>query len=513
MKDQTLWQSHRLPHFPPVKKSAGYEVVVIGGGITGVTAAYLLKQAGKKVCLLERDRLGYVDTGLTTAHLTYVTDLRITKLVQVFGEDAASVILEAGATAIETIESIAHERQIECEFRRVPGYLHASLSASKDESHDLEEEASLGRKLGFPVRYAATVPLVRRPGIEFPNQAKFHPLKYLAGLASAIDGGGSVIHEQSEVSEFQDNPRGVVANGHAIQADYVVIATHVPLMGVTGLVNATLFQTKIFPYSSYVIGAAIPHGTVPEACFWDTSDPYYYLRVERREDDHDYVIFGGEDHKTGQAADTNACFDKLLARLLELIPAAQPDRRWSGQVIETNDGLPYIGETAEKQFAATGFSGNGMTFGTLAGLMARDAVLGRENPWQELFSVHRKKILGGTWNYVRENVDYPYYYLKDRLTYAEGTSTRQVTRGEGKILSIDGERIACSRDDEGKLIKRFAYCTHMGCLVRWNTAEHTWDCPCHGSRFQPDGSVLAGPAESPLDKVPTKKPAKASQGE
>jgi glycine/D-amino acid oxidase-like deaminating enzyme/nitrite reductase/ring-hydroxylating ferredoxin subunit len=505
MKDQPLWQAHRIRRFPPLKKSGHYDVVVIGGGITGVTAAYLLKQAGKKVCLLERDRLGYVDTGLTTAHLTYVTDLRISKLVRLFGEDAASLVLEAGATAIDAIESIVGEVEADCEFRRVPGYLHAALAGEKDERRELEKEAELTRKLGFPVRYTAAVPFLKRPGIQFPDQAKFHPRKYLASLAEAIDGEGCHLHEQCEVKEIKDDPRRVVVNGHEVETDYVVIATHVPLMGVTGIVNATLFQTKIFPYSSYVIGATIPRGLVAEACFWDTSDPYYYLRIERRAGKPDYVIFGGEDHKTGQAADTNECFEKLTARLLEIIPQARPDRRWSGQVVETNDGLPYIGETAQRQFAATGFSGNGMTFGTLAGLMARDAVLGRSNPWQDLFSASRKKIRGGALRYLRENLDYPYYYLKDRLTQAEGSATRQVKRGEGRVLFIDGERVACARDDDGKLTKRSAYCTHMGCLVRWNRAERTWDCPCHGSRFQPDGSVLGGPAESDLEKVESDK--------
>jgi Rieske Fe-S protein len=170
-------------------------------------------------------------------------------------------------------------------------------------------------------------------------------------------------------------------------------------------------------------------------------------------------------------------------------------------VIETNDGLPYMGETAQRQFVATGFSGNGMTFGTIAALMARDAVLGRENPWKKLFSVERKKIRGGTWDYLVENVDFPYYYLKDRLLSTEGTSTSRVKRGEGKLLNLDGERVACSRDADGKLHTVSANCTHMGCIVHWNKAEETWDCPCHGSRFQVDGTVLAGPAESSLEEV------------
>ncbi|MCE9548707.1 MAG: FAD-dependent oxidoreductase, partial [Planctomycetia bacterium] len=239
---------------------------------------------------------------------------------------------------------------------------------------------------------------------------------------------------------------------------------------------------------------------VPDALFWDTDSPYKYMRVDPHPS-YDYVIFGGEDHKTGQVTETQQCFDRLERALHSVLPRAQVDRRWSGQVIETNDGLPLIGDIAERQFIATGFAGNGMTFGTLAGLMARDAVLKRDNPWQELFSPDRKKIRGGTWRYLKENVDFPFYFLCDRLAPAEAESTRAVGRGEGMVLKIDGEHVACSRDKDGKLTQVSAVCTHMGCLVRWNGAEESWDCPCHGSRFKPDGKVIAGPAETPLEPI------------
>jgi Rieske Fe-S protein len=296
-----------------------------------------------------------------------------------------------------------------------------------------------------------------------------------------------------------------------VQCEYLVISTHVPLMGKTGLVSATLFQTKIYPYSSYVIGATLPKGRLPEASFWDTSDPYYYLRVDAGKKS-DYVIFGGKDHKTGQETDTEERFQELAQTLVEFLPEAKPERRWSGQVIETSDGLPYMGETAKGQFAASGYSGNGMTFGTLAGMMARDAALGRSNPWHQLFSVNRKAVRGA-WEYVKENFDYPYYFVRDRLAGTEGDSTRDVRRGDGKVINLDGQRVACSRDDEGNLRALSAVCTHLGCLVRWNGAEQTWDCPCHGSRFRPNGEVLAGPAEEPLQPVELSTKRKAANGQ
>ena len=313
-------------------------------------------------------------------------------------------------------------------------------------------------------------------------------------------GRGVAVFENSEVTETEADPLRVKANDEWIDTDYLVIATHVPLMGNAGLLGSALFQTKLAPYSSYVVGAALPKSALPEAEFWDTSDPYYYLRVDAH-GTSDYAIFGGLDHKTGQEEDTEARFAELIAMLLKLVPEARVDHRWSGQVVETHDGLPYIGEMADRQFVATGFSGNGTTFGTLAGVMATDAVFGRENPWQELFSVSRKKLRGGTWDYLKENVDYPYYLLRDRLAKAEGDSVADVQPGEGKILKIDGQRVACARDEKGEATLVSAVCTHMGCIVHWNSAERTWDCPCHGSRFKVDGKVLAGPAETPLEPV------------
>lgn len=501
MKPQAYWQQAERPHFSALRKPAEFDVVVIGGGITGVSTAYQLKRAGKRVCLLERDRLGFVDTGLTTAHLTAVTDLRISALAKNFGDEAAALVLNAGATAIDMIESIAAREGIDCEFRRVPGYLF-SCKHDGSEADELQAEARLADRLGLPATFLPSIPYFNRPGIQFADQAKFHPLKYIAGLARQIDGEGSSIHEQSAVEEVLEDPRRVVVNGQVVRCDFVVVATHDPLTGKSGFLKATLLQTKIYPYLSYVIGATAPQGTVPEACYWDTANPYHYLRVESG-DAGDYLIFGGEDHKTGQESDNAERFENLARTLREWAPSAQPDRQWSGQVIETNDGLPYIGETSPSQFVATGFAGNGMTFGTLAGQMACDAVMKRPNPWQKVFAVDRKSIRGGAWDYLVENIDYPWHFIKDRLAGADGRSEREIQRGEGAVLNLDGERVACSRDEDDTLHTHSAYCTHMGCLVRWNNAEHTWDCPCHGSRFRPDGKVLAGPAESDLANAST----------
>jgi glycine/D-amino acid oxidase-like deaminating enzyme/nitrite reductase/ring-hydroxylating ferredoxin subunit len=505
LRNATAWQDESLPEFPKLESPADFDVVVIGGGITGVTAAWLLKQAGKTVCLLERGRLANVDTGLTTAHLTYVTDARLSELVSTFGKDGARLAWQGGAAAINTIEGIARAQQIDCEFRRIPGFLHASLQEDRNEEAELQREADLARELGFAATFLDSVPYVNCPGVQFANQAKFHPLKYLSGLARKIPGDGSAIYEQSELEEVQSQPLTVQANGQTIRCGFVVLATHTPLVGKSSFVGATLFQSKLALYSTYVLGAAVSRNLLPEASFWDTSDPYYYLRVDAG-DSADYLIFGGEDHKTGQEPYTDDAFARLENVLRGLVPEARLDRRWSGQVIETHDGLPYIGNTAPDQFVATGYAGNGTTFGTLAAMMACDAALKRENPWSDLFHPRRKTLRAG-WDYLRENFDYPYYLIGDRLRRADTASMDEIAPGEGKLLTLEGQRVACSRDEHGKLQMVSAVCTHMGCLVHWNHAEQTWDCPCHGSRFKPTGEVMAGPAESPLEAVEEPVPA------
>src|SRR5581483_7790825 len=415
-----------IREFPKLERDLEVDVAVIGGGITGITAAYLLQQSGASVALLEREQFVSRDTGHTTAHLTYVTDVRLSELVRNFGENHAQAAWDAGLAAIQQIQENVKTEAIACELVSVPGYLHAPANAADaDEIERLKRDAELAAQFGFDARFLDQVPYVKAPGVRFANQAKFHPRKYLAALLEIIAAKGAHVFAQSDVQEITDEPLSVNANGHSIRAKFVVIATHVPLQGVTGTVSAALFQTKLAPYSTYVVGAKIPRGSVPEASFWDTSDPYDYLRIDAH-DDHDYAIYGGEDHKTGQGGDAGQHFAKLEKKLMELIPHAQIDHRWSGQVIETNDGLPFIGETAPRQFVATGFAGNGMTFGTLAAMMARDAFAGVQNPWRELFDVHRKKLHGGTWDYLRENKDYPFYFLKDRLARAEAESLESI---------------------------------------------------------------------------------------
>jgi len=503
LESMSYWlDSATMPRFGSLERDLDVDVAIIGAGITGLTAGYLLKRAGKTVAVIDRQRAGGVDSMNTTAHLTCVTDVDLSTLVNDVGVDHARAAWDAGLAAILEIDDIASREEIDCHFDWVPGYKFAALTANaEEEAPRLQQEARIAADLGFDARYLDCVPFFERPGVEFDGQARFHPRKYLSALAALVGSGGSHVFEHTESEEVCDNPLSVKANGHTIRCGFVVIATHTPLMGKTNLALAALFQTKLFLYSSYVLGGRVPKGSVPDALFWDTADPYHYFRVDSRRD-FDYVIFGGNDHKTGQANDTQARYRSLENTLKQILPQVDLTHRWSAQVIETQDGLPYIGETSSRQFAATGYGGNGMTFGTLAGMMARDAVLGRRNPWDELFDTGRTKLKGGAWDYLKENIDYPYYLIRDRVVGPEARTLRAVGRGTGKIVDVKGERMAAYRSERGRVTLLSPVCTHMGCHVDWNEAESTWDCPCHGSRFKPTGEVLSGPAESPLEKLP-----------
>jgi glycine/D-amino acid oxidase-like deaminating enzyme/nitrite reductase/ring-hydroxylating ferredoxin subunit len=502
------------PRFSALKEDIAVDVLVVGAGITGITAAYLLKRAGYNVALVDKGRCLAGDTSNTTAHLTCVTDTVLTELVRNFGKDHAQAVWDAQLAAIDMIDRIVWREQIKCQFDWVPAYLFNPSAETgrpdqKEQSIDLQKEADFATELGFDAEFIACAPFLNRPAVRFDNQAKFHPRKYLIALLRLLSAGkGCQIFEQTNVDDIEGTPiTATTSSGARIHCEHVLIATHVPLQGKSGFLPATVLQSKLAPYSSYVIGGWVPRGTVHEALFWDTGDPYDYVRVDRRHD-HDFVIFGGEDHKTGQVDETTQCFSRLEQRLKSFLPEIAVTHRWSGQVVETNDGLPYIGETAERQYVATGFGGNGMTFGTLSAMMFVDYVAGEKNPWAELFDTGRTKVKGGLWDYLKENKDYPYYLVRDRFAGASGRSMRAIARGHGEVIDVNGEPAAVYRGPDSQIYVRSAICTHMGCYVHFNEAERTWDCPCHGSRFKVNGDVLAGPAEEPLAPVEVKESAR-----
>jgi glycine/D-amino acid oxidase-like deaminating enzyme/nitrite reductase/ring-hydroxylating ferredoxin subunit len=474
------------PSFPPLSGDAMVDVCIVGGGITGVTAALLLQRAGKRVALLEQGKIAGGVTGFTTAHLTEALDTRYFELRKRFGDEGARLAAQSQRAAIERIARTVEEEKLDCAFRYLPGHLFSETSADQIEK---EHEAARAAGLAVTLLDEAPLPFRTSKALRFERQGQFHPLRYLLPLARQVAARGALVHEQTRALDISEGePCHVRTAQGEVRAAQVLVCTHSP-------VNDKFFiQTKLAQYRSYVV-AARPAQPI-EGLFWDDADPYHYLRMHET-----LLLVGGEDHKVGQKNDTNAPH----ARLREYVRArfADPplEREWSAQVVETVDGLPYIGRNAleSRVFIATGFSGNGMTGGTLAAMVLSDLVLGVANPWTDLYKATRVKA-GGVLEWVKQNIDYPLHFVGDRLKRARDRGLEEVPRGEGRIVNVDGERVAAYRDDSGQVTLLSPVCTHMACTVRWNPAEKSWDCPCHGARFGPRGEVLNGPAIKPLAK-------------
>jgi len=491
----SLWLASSVaPRFEPLRDGVHVDVAVIGGGITGVTAAILLKNRGKRVAVIEKERIASGETGNTTAHITEAIDARYQTIGRTFSKDAAKQVAQASRASIEQIASFVREYSIECSFRRLPGYLYTEKRSYVSE---VKREAAAAADAGLRVKLLdeAPLPFLTRSAVMFEDQAQFHPREYLTALAERIRGDGSFVFEETHVVDIREGEPCVVecTNGK-LTADAVFMATNVPIAGFTSL------HIKDAAYRTYALAYAIDEKH-PDGMFWDTADPYHYTRWQET-DAGTYMIVGGEDHKVGKNEDTEESFAKLQQYTTDLWSAHPLHHRWSGQIIEPVDGLPYIGGSG-KLYVSTGYSGQGMTFGTLGAMIVADLITGRDNPFADLFDWKRIHARGAIKDLVRENVDFPTHIVGDRVMRRD-VDTKQlfdVKSGEGKIVALDGRKIAAFRDDAGSLHCVSPVCTHMKCDVSWNTAEKTWDCPCHGSRFTVDGDVLNGPARESLPKI------------
>jgi glycine/D-amino acid oxidase-like deaminating enzyme/nitrite reductase/ring-hydroxylating ferredoxin subunit len=486
--------SASLPVYPSFSGTASVDVVVVGAGITGITAAVLLKEAGKRVALLDALRVGQGVTGYTSAHLTEVPDCRYRTLLSHFGENGGRLAVRGMREAIDTVERFVRGRDIDCAFRRVPGYYYTERPENVP---DVEEEGEAARRLGVDAITTRDVPLpfAVRAALRFEHQARFHVREYLRPLLESVPGNGSAVFEGARVIDVEDGTPCVVKTEQGeIRATDIVMATHVPL-------NRLLLQTKLAHYRSYVLACDVGR-KVDDALYWDDEDPYHYTRVADI-DGRRLLIVGGEDHKVGQEEDTDARVEALLAYAHARFDVREVVHRWSAQVAEPVDGMPYLGLNSGSShvYVGTGYSGTGLTFGTLAATIASDLILGRDNDYAEVFDATRVKPVAGASRFVAENVDFPAHYVADRLKSAEGDSLDAVAPGEGKVIEIGGHKRAVYRSESGELRVLDPVCPHMGCLVGFNTAEKTWDCPCHGSRFGNDGGVIDGPAISGLKPV------------
>ena len=491
-RHQSVWAaSAALPQFTPLEQNIQVDVCIVGAGISGLTTAYLLARAGKRVAVLDDGPVGGGMTQMTTAHIANMLDDRYFEVEKLHGREGARLAADSHSAAIDRIETIVRQERIDCDFTRLDGYL---FLAEGDRRETLERELEAAHRAGLRgVEMLARAPFASfdtGPCLRFPNQGQFHPLKYLARLAQAIHRESSRIFTGSHADQIDGGvPALVHAGKHVVTADAVVVATNVPVN------DRVAIHTKQAPYMTYVIGARVPPGSVPRVLSWDTGDPYHYIRTQE-----DLLIVGGEDHKTGQASDTRERYARLEAWARKRFPMmGEPQFAWGGQVMETQDYLAFIGRNPmdhENILVVTGDSGMGITHGTIAGMLLSDLILGRTNPWEALYDPSRV-TLRAAGDFARENSNVALQYA-DWLTGGDVSSADEVPAGGGAIVRRGLEKIAVYRDDQGQVHECLAKCPHLGCVVHWNPAETTWDCPCHGSRFDRYGKVINGPANRDL---------------
>lgn len=499
LKPHSLWSATTtLPVYPPLSANLNVEVCVIGAGIAGLTTAYLLAKSGVSVAVIEALGIGDGETSRTTAHIA-IPDDRFGHIEQSYGIETSRLVAESFAAAADLIEANVQAEKIACEFKRVDGYL---FSCANDPHAALHEELQAARRVGVEV-YEQEGLLdgisVNGPFLRFARQAQFHPLQYLGGLARAVEKRRGAIYCGTRASSVEERDDGVVVMTPKgkITADSVVVATNTPFN------DRVSIHVKQNAYQTYVVAALVKRGAMPHLLLWDDGDPYHYVRLaDAMDDEHDLLIVGGADHKTGQEPHPEEHYRELETWMREHFPLAGPMAyRWSGEVMEPLDGMAYLGRNpgSKNVYVITGDSGNGMTHGTIGAMLVSDLILGRQNPWLSIYDPSRKPLKEAL-HFIKEQANVAAQYT-DWISSGDEADVAALSSGEGALVRNGLKKYAVYRDELGALHCHSATCTHMGCVVQWNGVEKTWDCPCHGSRFSAYGSVLHGPAVKGLAAV------------
>jgi glycine/D-amino acid oxidase-like deaminating enzyme/nitrite reductase/ring-hydroxylating ferredoxin subunit len=486
------------PRYPPLVRDLSVEVAVIGGGITGLTAAYLLARTGTSVAVLERDRVAGGETGRTTGFLTQVLDARLVDLIAVHGEETARASWDSSAKGVELVETIARDEAISCDYRRVPAFLFGPRAQDREL---LQREAKWAREFGYAVDLLGpgAIPFPSTETVRIPDQARVQPRKYMRGLAQSIVSRGGRVHELTGVTHLQ--PRKSRGGPVRIQTSRpnVRVQAHSVLLGVNGpFADKRRLFSRLRACRSYAMAARIRRRRIPEGLYWNTLDPYDYARLDPGPTS-DWLVLGGADHDVGQPASPKWAEAKVLRYWKKVVgsPPARPVR-WSGQILNSLDGLPFIGRNPESptgEMVATGFGGNGLTLGTLAGWMFAERLLGRSTEWDAVYDPGRR---------LRSTKGTGLAAAPSRHARGKTRTVRSLARipvGTGAWFLDRGKRVGVYRAGPRAFLGTDPACTHLGCVVEWNDVESSWDCPCHGSRFNVTGQVLDGPACRPLPEV------------
>jgi glycine/D-amino acid oxidase-like deaminating enzyme/nitrite reductase/ring-hydroxylating ferredoxin subunit len=481
--------------YPALAGDARTEVAVVGGGIAGLTAALLLADAGKEVTLLEMDRIGRGATGYTTAKVTSQHGMVYDSLVSKLGERKARAYGEANQAALGLIARWVAERTIDCAWRRRPAYAYV---LSRSQSERAAREAQTAASLGLPAVLVHETPLPYpvAAAVRFDDQAEFDAYAYVAALAQELAAAGATIAERTRATGLDEgSPNRVKTDRGTLTADHVIVASHFPYL------DRSLVFARASPERSYSI-AVHQRGDVPEGMFISAEGPTRSLRGAPRPDG-ELLLVGGEGHKVGQGGDTRVRYRRLEDFAREHFDVESVDYRWSTQDPLPADGAPFVGPLtplSKRSYMATGFAKWGMTNGTAAAMLLADAVLDRDNPWADTFDSNRLRPRAAAPKLVKENANVGWHFLADRLKQPGSRSLDDLRPGEGAVVRHDGEVVAAYRDDDGQVMAVSPTCTHLLCRVAWNEAERSWDCPCHGSRFAPDGALIEGPAVRDLER-------------
>ncbi len=471
-----------------------YDVLIIGGGITGLTTALELQKAGMRCILIEAFNIGFGTTGGTTAHLNTLMETPYYQVESDFSEGAAKLLAKATKRAINLVKSNVDQYNIDCSFAQLPAYLY---SEDEKQTQGLTKILDSFNKAGLDASWVNEIPLpvAFDKAAVFQHQAQIHPTRYIYGLAKAFEDLGGILLQNCRAGEMenQDGMHRVNTNLGNINARNVVYATHIPL-------HINLLHFRCAPYRSYAMAVKLQDGNYPEALVYDMRDPYYYYRTQIV-DGNMYLVAGGEDHKTGHEENTEICFRNLQAHLRKHFKIEEISFKWSAQYYEPADGLPYIGKLPgfdSNVFVATGFGGNGITYGSVSGFVLADLITKSDSEYKDLFNPNRVKPVAGFTNFVKENADVVKEFVKGRLAKEKINSFAEIATGEAKVVKMDGDSIAVYKDENGELHAVSPVCNHAKCIVAWNTAEKSWDCPCHGARYNADGEVITAPAHSHL---------------
>jgi len=491
--------SDERPKFSPLGENSRADVCIVGAGIAGLTTAYLMVKSGLSVIVLDDGEIASGESGRTTAHLQNAFDDRYYNVRDTFGLETARLIAESHTAAIDLIESIVTAENIDCEFRRLDGYLFLH---EEGDPKELENELQAARQSGLKdVRMVKSLPVQTfdsGPALLFPNQGQFHPVKYLSALAKIIVKLGGQIFTRTRVSKFEGghNAHVKTASGFTVSAKHIVVATNVPVN------DRFVMYTKLEPMRSYVIYARVAKGSLPYCLMWDTADPYHYVRLTPENDQYDLLIVRGEDHKVGHESDYEKHFLLLKEWARRRYPIEEVVGKWSGQVIEPVDLLAYIGRNPSDDpnvYIVTGDSGTGMTHGTIAGILLTDMVLGRKNKWEEIYDPGRTTLKAAK-AFARHNIQVGLKY-KEYLTGGDVSDIEDIAPCSGAIIREGLSKYAVYKDADGKVHKCSAICPHLKAIVHWNSTEKSWDCPAHGSRFDKYGKVINGPSREDLEPI------------